>query len=346
MRKLLIIISILGFLVFPVSAAEYTAPQAPPEAEDLMPPESDSFGTDLWYIITKAFQTVYPEFAQTARTCLCVFAAAMLISILGSMAETRNKAVEFAGVLGISLLLLQNTGSMIDLASDTVSELSEYGKLLLPVMTAALAAQGGVSTSAALYAGTAVFDALLCNGIAKLLVPLVYIFLALATAACTTGDPMLQKLRDFIKWLVTWSLKTVLYIFTGYMSITGVVSGTADAAALKATKLTMSGMIPVVGGILSDASEAVIAGALVMKNSVGIYGMLAAAAIWIVPFFRIGIRYLLLKLTAALCGIFDIKVLNDLIGAFSTAMGILLGMTGAVCVMLMISAVCFMKGVG
>ena len=141
-------------------------------------------------------------------------------------------------------------------------------------------------------------------------------------------------------------MKILLYVFTGYIGITGVVSGAADAATLKAAKLTISGMIPVVGGILSDASEAVLVGAGVMKSAVGVYGVLTVIAIWITPFFQIGIRYLLLKLTSAISQLFAGKEISDLIGAFSEAMGLLLAMTGGISLMLLISTVCFMKGVG
>ena len=156
---------------------------------------------------------------------------------------------------------------------------------------------------------------------------------------------MLKKLCDLMKSTFTWALRTLLYIFTGYISITGVVSGNTDAAALKATKLTVSGMVPIVGGILSDASEAVLVGAGVVKNAVGVYGLLAVVAIWINPFFQIGIQYLLLKLTATVCEVFGIKPITDMIQAFCSVMGMLLAMTGAVCIMLLVSTVCFMRGV-
>jgi stage III sporulation protein AE len=160
------------------------------------------------------------------------------------------------------------------------------------------------------------------------------------------GSDPLGKIRDFIKWIMTWGLKIILYFFTGYIGITGVVSGSADAAAIKAAKLTISGMVPVVGGILSDASEAVLVGAGVVKNGAGIYGMMAVLAIVIGPFLRIGIQYLLLKATAAVCGLFGTKSITALVQDFTTAMGLLLAMTGSSCLLLLISAVCFMKGVG
>ena len=109
---------------------------------------------------------------------------------------------------------------------------------------------------------------------------------------------------------------------------------------------TISGMVPVVGGILSDASEAVIVGAGIMKGSVGVYGMLAILAIWISPFLRIGISYLILKLKAVICQCFGVKQRAGVVENFSEAMGMLLAMTGACCMLLLISMICFMKGMG
>ena len=152
--------------------------------------------------------------------------------------------------------------------------------------------------------------------------------------------------KHFMKWLMTWGLKTVLYVFTGYLSITGIVAGNTDAAMLKATKLTISGMVPVVGGILSDASDAVLVSAGIVKTSSGVYGLLVVMALWIGPFLQIGIQYLCLKVTGGICRMVGTKSVADVINDYSETMGILLGMTGAMCLIVLISTVCFMKGVG
>jgi stage III sporulation protein AE len=189
------------------------------------------------------------------------------------------------------------------------------------------------------------FNGILSGGIAKLLIPLVYAFLAMAVGSSINGGTILGKLKDTVKWLITWFLKIVLYVLTGYLSITGIVSGSTDAMALKATRLTISGMVPVVGSVLSDASEAVLVGTGVVKNAVGVYGVIALLAIWIAPFLEIGVQYLLLKLTGVLCSSFGLKFASDLIQDFATAMGLLLAMTATVCFLLLFSTVCFMRGV-
>jgi len=346
MRRFLLLMLLLMLFAAPVRAHEYTAPEAPDEALGLMPVERTTFAQDLWTVVKGAVAKLQPELAAAARVCTALVGITMAISLVDAMPGKTGKVVQLVGVIAVATLLLQQTGSMIRTGAKTVYELSEYGKLLLPVMTAALAAQGGITSSGALYVCTTVFNAVLTSGITAILIPLIYCFLALSAASCATGQDILKKLCEFVKWLSTWLLKMTLYIFTGFIGITGVISGTADATALKATRLTMSGMVPVVGGILSEASEAVLVGAGVMKNAAGTYGLIAVAAIWITPFLKIGIRYLLLKLTAAVCGVFGIKQVSALIGAFSDAMGLLLGITSSICIILAISLTCFLKGVG
>ena len=157
---------------------------------------------------------------------------------------------------------------------------------------------------------------------------------------------MMKKMAELIKWVLSWGIKLVLYGFTGYVSITGVITGTADQTALKAAKLTFGGMVPVVGGILSDASETILVSAAVVKNAVGVYGMLVLLAIMIGPFIKIGVQYLLIKLTGALSALFSEKATIGLLESFSEAMGLLLAMTGTVCLLLMISTMCFLRGMG
>ena len=346
MSKILLVAILIFSLAIPASAAELTAPTVPQSGREVMPEKTDSFGDGLLKLLENALGQLRPDLKEASRVSLGVVAAVMMVSLLQSFSGSVKTAAEFAGTTAIAAGLLLSANSLIRLAAETITEISEYGKLLLPVMTAAMAAQGGVSSSAALYTGTALFDAVLSSLISRLLVPMVYLFLALAVANSAMGEDLLKQMRDVAKGLISWCLKILLTVFTTYIAITGVVSGTTDAAALKATKVTISSVVPVVGGILSDASEAVLVSAGLMKNAAGIYGILAVLAVFLSPFLKIGVQYLILKLTAALCALFGAKRLTELIGDFSTAMGLLLAMTGSECLLLLISTVCFLKGVG
>ena len=234
---------------------------------------------------------------------------------------------------------------MIGLGRETVESLSAYGKLFVPVMTTSLAAQGAVTTSAALYAATTAFAAILNGLISNFIVPLLYIYLCLAIVNSVLEDESLKRLREFAKWITVWSLKVIMYGYTAYMTVTGVISGSVDASALKATKLAISSAVPVIGGLLSDASETILVGAGVMKNTVGIYGLFVVISLFIGPFLKIGVQYLLMKLTNAVAGIFASKQIVELLNDFTETMGMLLSMIGVQTLLLIVSTVCFMRGV-
>ena len=343
--RLLSLLLVGSLFLMPVSALEIQAPAPPGDALERMPEETSSLETGLREVVINAVSGLHPDLQEAARVSLGILAAAVLMSVLDA-ASYGGKTAVLAGVVAVVSALLLSTDSLIRLATDTILEIGAYGKLLLPVMTAAMAAQGGFASSAALYTGTAFFSAILSTAISCVLIPLVYVYLALSIGNHALGEDLLKKLQDFAKWLITWFLKTILYVFTGYMGITGAITGGTDAATLKATKLTISGMVPVVGGILSDASESVLVGAGLMKNAAGVYGLLATLSICVGPFLKIGVQYLLLKVTAAICSVFDVKNSAKLVQDFSGTMGLLLGMTGSVCLLMLISTICFLKEVG
>jgi stage III sporulation protein AE len=271
---------------------------------------------------------IRPDMKEASRVCIGITAAAMVISILHTFPGKVEKCTQLAGTVAVSVMLLTSTGSLINLATKTIYEISEYGRLLLPVLATALGAQGGVTTSSALYAGTVLFDSVLSGLISHFLTPITYLYLALASAVSAVGEEMLKRLRDLLKWFMTWSLKTLLYIFTGFISITGVISGPTDAAALKVAKLTISGMVPVVGGVISDAAESLLAGAAAIRGMTGVFGVLCIIAICLIPFVKMGINYLLFKSGTAILSIFCSKEITGYLSALSNSFGMILGMLG------------------
>lgn len=347
MRKLLILMILLPLMSIKVSAAEleFAAPAVPSSGSDIMIEPSDSFLNDILVIFRKALPYVHPAFSEAAGICLRVLTVIMILSVLNNLATMDYGIIHVTGVISLSVLLLTTSNSMISLGTDIIHELSNYNKLLLPVMTGALSAQGRISTSGALYTGTAFFDSILSSLIDIFFVPAIYCILALSIASRAMGDDHIKKMMELTKGFVVWALKIILYVFTGYMTISGAISGSTDAISMKAAKITISSAVPVVGGILADASEAVLVSASVMKNMAGIYGILAILAILLRPFIRIGAQYLLIKLTAAICSAFGSKTLCSLVDDFAAVMGLVLAMIAAVSIMGLISVVCFMRAV-
>lgn len=76
-----------------------------------------------------------------------------------------------------------------------------------------------------------------------------------------------------------------------------------------------------------------------MKNSVGVFGMLAVLSMCLIPFLRLGIHYLMYKVTAALSATVADSRVAGLIDSIGGAFGLVLGMTGSCALLLLVSMV-------
>jgi hypothetical protein len=202
--KILIIVFLLIGLTSPVRATEIAAPPVTGEAEQFMPEEMPSFAEGLLYILKTALRELRPDLLQSCRLCLSVISVAILMSVMEAFSSKTRDLVNTVGVLSIGFLLFGSTNALIGMAADTIQEISSYGKLLLPAMTAAVAAQGGTASSTILYTGTAFFDALLSTIITVFLIPMVYLFLAMTIGHCAIGENLLKNIIYYVLLEVTF----------------------------------------------------------------------------------------------------------------------------------------------
>ena len=119
----------------------------------------------------------------------------------------------------------------------------------------------------------------------------------------------------------------------------------ADEFATKLTKTALGSVLPVVGSIVSDTAETLVAGAGILRNAIGVFGFLAVAAICLTPFLTLGLHYLVYKGTAAFSEALADKRMAELISDVGSAFGMLLALVGAGGIMLFFSLISSMKAV-
>ena len=278
---------------------------------------------------------------QRTRGAASVLLVVVLCAAVEGFAQgTGGKPALFlpmAGALSVTLLTAGSLDSLMGLGAETIGELNRFSKALLPTLAAATAASGAVTTATVQQVTTVFFVDLLLNLVDELLLPMVYLYTgALAAAACLP-ESRLGAIAEGLKKILTWILTTALLVFTVYLSVARVISGAADGAAVRVTKAAISGVVPVVGGIIAEASETVLVGAGMLKNTVGLIGMLAILAACAYPFLQLGVQYLLYKLTAFLAAAIGAPGLCKLIDGLGGAFGLVLGMTGACALLLLVS---------
>ncbi len=353
-RGLLLAGLCLALLALPARAAEEVQEQVwdsvdttavEQQAEDVLEiplsPEID-LESGLASVFSGALERLREIVAQATRSAGLILVIALFCSLAQALCESAApraaQMVQLVGVLAVTAASVGDVHSLLSLGRETVIQLTGFTRVLIPVMTAAAAAGGSVTGAAARQMVTLFAANLLLSLIQSVLIPLVYLYVAACAGAVAADNDGLRSLAAFVRWVVQTVLTWVLLIFTAYLSLSGVIAGTADRAAVKLARFAISGMVPVVGGILSDATESVLAGAGILRNAIGIFGTLAVLAFCLVPFLQLGVQYLMYRISAVLTAAMTQSRLSGLIGDIGGAFGLMLGMVGA-CALLALIAI-------
>lgn len=302
-------------------------------------------GTELNQGFGNLFRDAVDQAGRVWKRSLQVGVELLGIVLLCGLAESVCGAQsgvsvsKMAGALAITALSVSNMEAMIGLGRETIGKMDAFSDILLPVMAALTAATGNATLAAARQGATVLFSQVLINAIDQLLIPLVYAHIAACCAWAAVGNEGLKKLAGLLKGAVQMILTGLLLAFVGYLTASGAIAGSADAAAVKAAKMAISRAIPVVGGILSDAAETVLVGAGVLKGTVGVAGVLVVLTICLGPFLQLAFHYLTFKLAAALTATVADARLSGLLDSIGGAFGLVLGMTGTCALLLLLSLV-------
>ncbi len=277
-----------------------------------------------------------------ALPAVTVLAAALFCGVAEtafSVKDSVMKVIPLAGALAIVAAAGSDLAALLNMGRSAVDTLSDFSKGLLASLAAAGGLLGSPGGAAARYTAAMLFSGALATVIERVAVPALYAYVAVITADAAVGGGSLAALAKLIKSTVTAALGMLLAAFTLYLALSGIAAGGTDALAIKAAKTVISNAVPVVGGVLSDASETVIVSTRAVRSAAGITGLVTFAALVLPPFLHIGLRYLFLKLAAAVSPLVCEGRLSALIENLSGAFGMLLGMLGACSLITLVSTV-------
>lgn len=298
----------------------------------------------LWTYLTGSSQDMLVSAVRNAALLLViVFLTALCATITESSAC--GEVTQMAGAVAVAALSAEHVSSCISVGCEALWSLSDFSKILLPSMCAAASASGAFTAASAKYAATTLFFEVLLSLELKILLPMLYVYAALMIGGHTLQNETLLSIASLIKRIFKFLLIAIATIFTFYLSVTGIITGTADETAAKAAKTAVSSALPVVGSIVSDAASTVLSGASILRNGIGIIGLLGVIAVCALPYLTLGVHYLLYKLAAGISCTFSDKRIGNLISGFSDLYAFLLGMTGVASLILFLSIVSSMKAV-
>ena len=196
------------------------------------------------------------------------------------------------------------------------------------------------------YTAASLFMNILLNISDSVLIPAISVYLASFIGNVIFKQKLLGVIAKFIRWGCKTMITASTILFTAYLNIAGLVASTGDLFAVQATKTAITTALPVVGGILSDAASSLVAGASILRSSIGVFGMLSVLGMLTVPFIKLTIRYILYLAVSHLADLFPERRFTELLDGIAGAYGMLLGVIGSGCIMIFLTLFSFMQVMG
>lgn len=283
-------------------------------------------------IFQKILKLLGSEINTSLKTLISILVIIVIHGILKSITDNlENKNISqiiyFVQYILIVTLIMSNFTEIINLVKNTANDLVGFINMLMPLLLTLMIYTGSIATSSILEPVILFAINLIGNLIKDILIPVVFIIVIFSIISKISERIQIEKLSKFLKSSVIWGLGVILTIFVGVVSLEGTLSSSVDGITAKTAKTAVSTVIPVVGKILGDVVDSVLGCGIILKNAIGIVGVIIIIGICIMPIIKIATLCIMYSLASAIVQpVADgkiVKILDEMGGVFKLLLGIL-----------------------
>ena len=283
-------------------------------------------------IYKKIIKILGNEVSSNIKILISILVIIVIHGILKSITDSLDNSnvsqiIYFVQYILIVTLIMSNFTEIIKLIKETANNLVGFINLLMPLLLTLMVYTGNITTSSVLEPIVLFISNLIGNIIVDALIPIVLIIVVFSIISKISDRVQVEKISKFLKSGVVWFLGIVLTIFVGVVSLEGTLSSSVDGVTAKTAKAVVSSVIPVVGKVLGDVVDSVLGCGVVLKNAVGVVGVIVIIGICILPILKIATLSIMYSLASAVVQpVADdktVKLLDEMSGVFKLLLAIL-----------------------
>lgn len=230
---------------------------------------------------------------------LLVAAFALLYNFANVFENAAVTDISFYIVYMILLALLMKSFLLISgILNEALGVMLGSMRALMPAFCLTMVFSTGTVTAMGFYQLTLFLLYLIETVLLYGVVPAVHIYIMLELLNHLTREEMISRMTELIKTGVEWVLKFLFSLVVGINVVQGLLSPVIDG--FKTTMFARTaGMIPGFGSSINAVAEVMVGSGIIIKNGVGVAGILLVLVLCIGPLIKVGVMTLMYKLSAA-----------------------------------------------
>lgn len=286
-------------------------------------------------IINNVFDLILLEIRTGVLLGVEIISICIIMGLLSSMSGSfGNKTVSsLANVVCsciIITLCMSNFASTYDTCLGSLNMMTNTMQIMLPILIPLLISIGGFSSGSILnpviISAVTGFNTVL----QKIILPVLFLSSVFILINSLTEKPYLQRLAVLLRRISIFCTGLAVTIFTGITAIQGLVTKSADGLLVNTARYSIDNFVPIVGKFAADSVDMVLSCASVIKNGVGIAGMIVILCFLIGPLINLLAIAAIYKITAVIAEPIATKqvssTLNEM-GSSVITMTVILGLS-------------------
>lgn len=255
------------------------------------------------------YQTIMSNLFKELAANIHLLGKLLFLAVLCAMLQNLQNSFEGSGIsllaysvcfIFMAVIVLKAFYNGITLANQTVGYMVGFMEALLPLLISLLAGVGAL-TSAALFTPLMLFVISSISLIIKdFVLPLLFLTATLECLNSVSTKYRVSNLASLFKQTSMIVLGFMMMLFVGIITIQGAAGSVADGLTLRTAKFATATFVPVVGKVLADTVELVMGASLLLKNAVGIFGVITVVMICLFPLLKLLSLIVIIKISGAL----------------------------------------------
>ena len=282
--------------------------------------------TDLLkYIAEKALGAL----TGTLAAMLTVMIIAVLNNTLSGMTSgfVKKQTIEIVHYVCYALVVsvvMAKVGGIVGECRDFCKGVSSFTQGVYPPLITLMSALGGSVSSSIYKPQLAVFSVIIAKVFGSVILPLFVASISFCLIGNLSSAVKMDKIQSAIRYCSNIIVTCLFGIFMTYLTVAGITGGMVDGVSIKAAKFVLSGYGPILGGYLSQGFDLISAGCVLIKNAIGMIGIIVVLYMIIKPILHIIVFSFALKIVASLIQPIGDKRVSDFLYSVSNATKILI----------------------
>ena len=195
-------------------------------------------------------------------------------------------------------LLIKSFGSMGVELKELLENFILFLKALMPSYFLAVTASSGSATAMIFYEAVLFLIYVMQVVFLKGIVPAIYVLALVELVNYLHSEDFLSKMAELLQTLIEWSLKSCMAVVLGMQLIQNMIGPAMDSLKRDIIGKTAAS-IPGIGNAINGVTEVALGTAVIIRNGIGVVGIIILVCIGIRPVIRLALLAFLYKLLAA-----------------------------------------------